>query len=252
MAKYLTVTEFSKLTGVTIRTLQYYDDESILPAHHKSDAGYRFYSKNELLSLQKINMLKHIGFNLNQIKTILKSNTFDWQSSLSLQAKVLQEHIDKMRNSIVLINHSIANHLVNKSEPDWEVMAKILEVLNMKQDNTYQDWIKRNFTDADLAFFGEMAASQNNEENTELWKKIFAEAKSIMHLPPSSKQAQKLAKSVMDSANSQYQGNEGLKGKMWDLMKSGDIPEGFIPGYEKEIVLFLNQAIGIMFGRNKH
>ncbi len=36
----------------------------------------------------------------------------------------------------------------------------------------------------------------------------------------------------MNSANSQYQGNEGLKSKMWDLMKSGDIPEGFISGYE--------------------
>ena len=40
---------------------------------------------------------------------------------------------------------------------------------------------------------------------------------------------------------------KGFKGKMWDLMKSGDIPEGFIPGYEKDTVLFLNQAIGIMF-----
>lgn len=252
MAKYLTVNKFSKLTKVTVRTLQYYDEQDILKPHHKSDVGYRFYSKNEMLILQKINILKHIGFNLNQIKTILKSNKFDWQSSLNLQAKILQEHIDKMQNSIVLINHSIANHMADDSEPDWEVMAKILEVLNMKQDSVYQDWVKRNFTDADLAFFGEMAASQNNDENAKLWKKIFADAKSLMHLPPSDPEAQKLARTVMDSANSQYQGNEGLKGKMWDLMKSGDIPEGFIPGYKKEVVLFLNQAIGIMFNKGKH
>jgi hypothetical protein len=137
--------------------------------------------------------------------------------------------------------------MVEKGEPDWAVMAKILEVLKMKQNSTYQDWIKRNFTDADLAFFGEMAATQNNEENAILWKKIFADAKSIMHLPPSDPKVQELARTVMDSANSQYEGNEGLKGKMWDLMKSGDIPENFIPGYEKEIVLFLNQAIGILY-----
>lgn len=251
MAKYLTVNKFSKLTGVTVRTLQYYDEEGILTPHHKSDAGYRFYSKSEMLSLQKINILKHIGFNLNQIKTILNSNKFDWQSSLNLQAKVLQESIDKMHDSIMLINHSITKHIADHGEPAWEVIAKILEVLQMKQDSAYQDWVKRNFTDSDLAFLAEMASKSNNDEYVKLWKNIFAEAKSLMHLPPSDPAAQKLAKEVMDSANSQYQGNEGLKGKMWDLMKSGDIPDGFILGYEKEIILFLNQAIGIMYS-TKH
>ncbi|MDQ5921808.1 MAG: hypothetical protein QG673_1867 [Pseudomonadota bacterium] len=247
MDKYLTVNKFSKLTGVTVRTLQYYDELGLLNPHHKSDAGYRFYSKSEMLSLQKINILKHIGFNLNQIKTILKNNNFDWRSSLNLQAKILQVSIDKMQDSIMLINHSMTKHMADHDEPAWEVMAKILEVLQMKQDSAYQDWVKRNFTDSDLRFFGEMASSQNNDENSKLWKKIFADAKSLMHLPPSDPEVQKLARTVMDSANSQYQGNEGLKGKMWDLMKSGDIPEGFIPGYEKEIVLFLNKAIGIMY-----
>lgn len=251
MAKYLTVKEFSKLTGVTVRTLQYYDEEDILNPHHKSDAGYRFYSKSEMLSLQKINILKHIGFNLNQIKTILKSNKFDWRSSLNLQAKILQQSIDKMQDSIILINHSLTKHVETNGEPAWEVMAKILEVLQMRQDSLYQDWVKRNFTDSDLAFLAEMASKSNNDEYVKLWKSIFDTAKSLMHLPPSDQAVQKLAKDVMDSANSQYQGNEGLKGKMWDLMKSGDIPEGFIQGYEKDIVLFLNQAIGIMYN-TKH
>ncbi len=251
MDQYLTVKKFSKLTGVTVRTLQYYDEQGILKPHHKSDVGYRFYSKNEMLILQKINILKYIGFNLNQIKTVLKDNKFDWPSSLNLQAKILQESIRKMQDSIMLINHSITWHMANSSEPDWEVMAKILEVIKMKQDSAYQDWIKRNFTDADLAFFGELTASQNNEENAALWEKIFADAKSMMHLPPSDPKVQELARIVMGSADSQYQGNDGLKGKRWELMKTGDIPEGFIPGYEKEIVLFLNQAIGIMFSSHK-
>src|SRR6185437_8096676 len=159
MDKYLTVNKFSKLTGVTVRTLQYYDELGLLNPHHKSDAGYRFYSKSEMLSLQKINILKHIDFNLNQIKTILKSNKFDWRSSLNLQAKILQGSIDKMQDSIMLINHSMTKHLADHDEPAWEVMTKILEVLQMKQDSAYQDWVKRNFTDSDLAFFGEMSSS---------------------------------------------------------------------------------------------
>ena len=53
----------------------------------------------------------------------------------------------------------------------------------------------------------------------------------------------------MDSANGEYQTNQHLRDKMWELMKSGDIPAGLIPGYEQEIVLFMNQAIGILYSK---
>lgn len=249
--KYWPIKEFSKLTGITVRTLHYYDECGILLPHHKNAAGYRYYSKNEMLVLQKINMLKYIGFKLDQIKTILNSNKFDWQSSLNFQLKILQESVQKMQDSIMLINLSMAKYSAKQTEPDWEAMLQILRILQMKQDNAYQAWIKRNFTDTDLAFFTEMASTQNSEETSALWQEIFSQAKALMNLSPADPQVQKLARRVMDSANSQYQGNEGLKGKMWDLMKSGDIPTGFIPGYEQAIVLFLNQAIGIIFNNAK-
>lgn len=60
MTKYWTVKEFSKLTKVTVKTLHFYDRQNLLVAHHRSDAGYRFYSEQELLCLQKINILKYL------------------------------------------------------------------------------------------------------------------------------------------------------------------------------------------------
>ncbi len=68
-----------------------------------------------------------------------------------------------------------------------------------------------------------------------------------MHLEPSSPAVQELAKKWMDSANSQYNDNPDLGKKMWELMKSGDIPMGLIPGYEQDIVLFMNQAIAYLY-----
>jgi len=85
MDNYLTINKFSKITGVTVRKLQYYDEQDILNPHHKSNVGYRFYSKNEMFILQTINILKYIGFNLKQIKIILSCNNFDWISSLNMQ-----------------------------------------------------------------------------------------------------------------------------------------------------------------------
>ena len=65
----------------------------------------------------------------------------------------------------------------------------------------------------------------------------------------SAKWQKNFAQKWMNSANSKYIGNPELGKKMWELMKSGDIPEGLIPGYEQEIVLFMNKAIGILYSK---
>lgn len=247
MAKCWTIKEFSKLTSVTVRTLQYYDDEDILKPHHKSYAGYRSYSEHELLCLQKINVLKYIGFNLKQIKAILSNESFDWKSSLSLQAKVLQENITRMQNGVILINDSLTKYSTN--EVNWQVIAKILEVLKMTNNEIYQGWVKRNFSNNEVALFAEVDPVQNQKSNDDLWTKLFSQAKSLMHLDPSHPDVQKLAQDFMDSANSQYSSHTELRNKMWNLMLSGDIPNDLIPGYEKEIVVFMNKAIGILYNK---
>lgn len=139
MAKYWTIKEFSKLTGVTIHALQYYDEEDILNPHHKSDAGYRFYSKEDLQIIQKISVLKYIGFNLKQIKTILLSNQLNWLDSLNLQAKVIQDNITKLNQSLNLIQQSI-NLYSKNNEIEWQLIAGMLEVFKMTNDNIVKEW----------------------------------------------------------------------------------------------------------------
>lgn len=244
MAKYWTIKEFSKLTGVTIRTLQYYDEQDILNPHHKSDAGYRFYSKEDLQIIQKISVLKYIGFNLKQIKTILLSNQLDWLDSLNLQAKIIQGNIAKLNQGLVLIEQSI-NLYSKNNEIKWQLIAAMLEVFKMTHDSMVKEWSERNFTEAEVNFFANKDFQQSKVENDELW----GEAKSLMDKDPSSLKVQNFAQKWMNSANSKYIGNPELGKKMWELMKSGDIPEGLIPGYEQEIVLFMNKAIGILYSK---
>ena len=249
MTKYWTTKEFSKLTGVTVRTLQYYDEECILSPHHKSDAGYRFYSSEDLQVIQKISVLKYIGFNLKQIKNILLTKQLDWLSSLNLQAKIIQDNIAKLNQGLILIRHGI-NLYSKNNEIEWQSIAKILEVFKMTHDGIVKEWSERNFSENEITFFAEMSFQQSKVDNEELWIKLFAEARALMDKDPSSPEVQSLAQKWMSSANDQYADNPDLCKKMWELMKSGDIPTGLIPGYEKEIVLFMNNAIGIMFSKN--
>jgi len=244
--KYWTIKEFGKIAGVTVRTLQYYDEQGLLIPHHKTTAGYRYYSNDDLQTIQQISILKYIGFNLTQIKSIRTNDKLDLVSYLNLQMNALRDNQLKIDNGLMLIQQTIDLYH-NNNEVEWQAIAKILKVLKMKENNTYKEWIQRNFSNSEVNLFAEMVASQKGQDDG--WFTLFTEAKKLMNLDPSAPPVQTMAKQWMDVANQQYQTSDALKIKMWELMKSGDIPEGTIPGYEQSIVLFMNTAIEIMYSK---
>ena len=95
----MTVHEVSKLTGVSIRTLQYYDEIGLLhPAEH-TEAGYRLYDEAALERLQQILLFRELEFPLKEIRRILDRPDFDRNRALEQQIQMLtlkREHIDDL------------------------------------------------------------------------------------------------------------------------------------------------------------
>ena len=95
----MTVNEVSKLTGVSIRTLQYYDKIGLLHPTKYTDAGYRLYDDASLETLQQILLFRELEFPLKEIKTILSSPDFDRSKALGQQIELLKlkkEHIENL------------------------------------------------------------------------------------------------------------------------------------------------------------
>lgn len=94
---YYTVKAVSELTGISARTLRYYDTINLLKPHHYTESGYRMYSSKELDRLQLILFYKSLQFSLEEIKGMLTNgNTL---SHLSMQRERLikqANHIDKL------------------------------------------------------------------------------------------------------------------------------------------------------------
>ena len=68
------VKEFAELTGVSVRTLHYYDEIGLLsPACVDKFTGYRYYDENSLLRMQEILFYRELDFSLKNIKVILSS-----------------------------------------------------------------------------------------------------------------------------------------------------------------------------------
>ncbi len=95
----MTVHEVSKLTGVSIRTLQYYDNIGLLHPAEYTEAGYRLYDDTALEILQQILLFRELEFPLKEIKGIIQSPAFDRQKALHQQIELLQlkkEHLEKL------------------------------------------------------------------------------------------------------------------------------------------------------------
>lgn len=71
-----TVNEVSKLTGVSIRTLQYYDSIGLLKPTEYTEAGYRLYDEEALERLQQILLFRELEFPLKEIKDIIYNSNF--------------------------------------------------------------------------------------------------------------------------------------------------------------------------------
>ncbi|WP_369382203.1 MerR family transcriptional regulator [Lysinibacillus fusiformis] len=76
MVILLTIQRISKQTGISVRTLRYYEEIGLLLPATKTDGGHRVYSENELKILQQIVFLKTLGFKLKEIQALL-NNTWE-------------------------------------------------------------------------------------------------------------------------------------------------------------------------------
>ena len=97
----MTVNEVSKLAGVSIRTLQYYDKIGLLHPTGHTDAGYRLYDDTDLERLQHILLFRELEFPLKDIAAIINSPDFDRSKALEQQIEMLKlkrEHLDNLMN----------------------------------------------------------------------------------------------------------------------------------------------------------
>lgn len=105
------ISQIAKLTGVSIRTLQYYDEIGLLKPSKLTTAGYRMYDDNALLTLQQILFFKELGFPLKEIRQILEKPDFDRIAAFKKQKELFLLKRDRLDRLIQLLER------LEKGEP---------------------------------------------------------------------------------------------------------------------------------------
>ena len=118
-----TVKQVAVMSGVTVRTLHFYDEMALLkPAYTKAN-GYRIYEERQLLTLQQILFYRELGFELKRINEILSQRQFEKLAALKSHRRVLEKNFTRTRTLIETIDKTIS-HLKGASKMKSEELFK--------------------------------------------------------------------------------------------------------------------------------
>lgn len=115
-----TVKEVAKLTGISARTLHYYDEIGLFHPSEKSEAGYRLYDDIALKTLQQILFFREFDIPLEKIKAIMENPSLDRKQILQMQREMLVEKKERMERLIA----SVDDALKGDSQMDFTVFTK--------------------------------------------------------------------------------------------------------------------------------
>ncbi|CAM2840647.1 MerR family transcriptional regulator [Legionella worsleiensis] len=102
-----TVNKLARISGVSARTLRFYDEIGLLKPAFYGDNQYRYYKEEQLLMLQQILFFRELGFPLSDIQQILSTNDFDKIESLKAHKSRLQSDIDRTKTLLKTIDKTI-------------------------------------------------------------------------------------------------------------------------------------------------
>ena len=136
------ISQVAKLTGVSIRTLQYYDEIGLLKPSELTAAGYRMYDDNALQTLQQILFFKELGFPLKEIKEILEKPDFDRIAAFKKQKELFLLKRDRLDRLIQLLDRlEKGEQCMSFKEFDLSDYINALEEFKSNQTETViQHW----------------------------------------------------------------------------------------------------------------
>lgn len=116
-----TVNKLAKLSGVSVRTLHFYDEIGLLKPAFYGDNNYRYYDEAQLLMLQQILFFRELGFPLKDIQRIISSPDFNKVATLESHRKVLTKNFDQMKKLIETVDKTILHLRGNVKMKDKEL-----------------------------------------------------------------------------------------------------------------------------------
>jgi DNA-binding transcriptional MerR regulator len=201
----LRVGELARRTGVSVRTLHYYDEIGLLsPAHHTM-AGYRLYGADEVSRLQQIVSLRQLGFSLDEIRSCLDRRGLSPERVIELHLAHLREQIARQQGLYARLD-ALAKRMQTTGETSVDAILQTIE--EMTRMEKYYTPEQRQQLEERARTVGEARIREVEAE----WPKLMEEVRAEMDrgTDPADPHVQELARRWMGLVHEFTGGDPGI------------------------------------------
>ncbi|WP_298623844.1 MerR family transcriptional regulator [uncultured Legionella sp.] len=250
---HYTVKQLAQLSGVSTRTLRFYDEIGLLKPAYYGANQYRYYQEEQLLILQQILFFRELGFPLNDIQRIMNSNEFDKIESLKAHRSILQSNLERTEQLLKTIDKTISH---------------IKGTLIMRDIELYEGFDPAKQQEHEQYLINKGTLTQQEIEDSwnkvQHWKKqewdIFKQegddlnkalvAALMQHLAPDSETVQNLIHRHYAWVNNMWTPNHDTYIGLGQMYLDHQDFKAFYANYHPDLVTFLVEAMNIFAKKN--
>ncbi|MDM5190741.1 MerR family transcriptional regulator [Bacillus sp. DX4.1] len=242
----ISIQQLTKETGVTVRTLRYYDQIDLLKPSGKTEGGHRLYSESDVIRLQQILFLKEMGFSLKEVANMLVTDELSLKESLQNQLQFVQEEQKKF-NRMEKILQAVVYSAELEGELDWRIMFELIQ-LSQQSPRIRELFQKQVFSDEEQKLLHNLPNMSEEDENVGEWVALLKQLRCLMQerKDPSHNEVQEATKKLMEKCIEMANGDEAFLDKLWGVRKSKeDSQKMHMYPIEDELLRYMDEAFRI-------
>jgi MerR family transcriptional regulator, thiopeptide resistance regulator len=236
------VGELAKLTGLSVRTLHYYDEIGLLSPSQRTRGGHRLYTAGDVLRLQQIKSLRQLGFSLREIRECLDRPDFPLRRLIELHLSRLRERIELERRLCDRLEEVAARLGSGEEVSSGKFLETVMEVIGMSERlEKYYTPGQREYLEQRRREVGEERIRQAEAEWAELIEQVRAEMEA--GTDPSSERVQVLARRWMGLVNEFTGGDPGIARSVGAMWRQETEIHGIDTGQMREMMAYVSAAM---------
>jgi MerR family transcriptional regulator, thiopeptide resistance regulator len=200
------VGDLARRTGLSIRTLHWYDQLGLLRPSQRTASGHRLYDPADVQRLQQIRSLRHLGFTLEEVRDCLRRGRFTPAKVLRLHLAELREQIQRQRHLAGRLER-LADRLDAAGAVSVDELMTIIEEITMSESYLTPEQL------AEVQARGRMLGEAHIQAVEAEWPVLIANVRGEMEksTPASDPRVQALARRWRELVNEFTGGNPGIE-----------------------------------------
>jgi DNA-binding transcriptional MerR regulator len=238
------VKKLAKMSGVSARTLHYYDEIGLLTPSRDPHNGYRLYRQGDLLRLQQILFLRELGLSLEEIHAWLDQPGYDLLSSLEQHRKALLARQKRLERLVATVEHTLESLKGNSVMENQDLFAGFSE----EKQKEYEVEVERRYGTEKLHESQRRWGSYSADKKRQIMeegKQIYLDMVEAMPLGPDSPQAQQGVARWHQHLRYFYEPDTHILLGLGDLYNDDPQFNAFFQRIHPDLAAFMRQAIQV-------